>query len=112
MENPDAKSAETVLEVRPAGMLVQRRDDLNEDGEDLHHKHNHETAAASASASSGGPMINIHVAHGPAQHQLYVLAHSTFGNFLLPSLLPQIKTQNHPFFSVIIGFMHAPVNCF
>ncbi|XP_022745423.1 BAG family molecular chaperone regulator 4-like isoform X2 [Durio zibethinus] len=37
--------------------------------------HNHETAAA----SSGGPMIKINVMRGPAQHQLYVPAHSTFG---------------------------------
>ncbi|XVF55054.1 hypothetical protein PTKIN_Ptkin06aG0005800 [Pterospermum kingtungense] len=76
MENPNAKSEETEWEVRPGGMLVQRRDDLNED-DDLNHKHNHETAASAA--SHGGPMININVAHGPAQHQLYVPAHSTFG---------------------------------
>ncbi|XP_022767793.1 BAG family molecular chaperone regulator 4 [Durio zibethinus] len=75
MKNPNAKSEETDWEVRPGGMLVQRRDDQEDDDDDLHHKHNHETSAA----SSGGPIIKINVAHGPAQHELFVPAHSTFG---------------------------------
>ncbi|XVE76593.1 hypothetical protein DITRI_Ditri12bG0185700 [Diplodiscus trichospermus] len=72
MKNSYAKSEETDWEVRPGGMLVQRRDDINED-DDLHNKHNQETAA-----SAGGPMIKISVSHGPAQHELFVPAHSTF----------------------------------
>ncbi|KAI5325952.1 hypothetical protein L3X38_035026 [Prunus dulcis] len=58
-------------EMRPGGMLVQRR----EDGDDA--------SAASASASSRGPMIKIDVVHGPAhqpQYELFVPAHSTFGD--------------------------------
>ncbi|PQQ12660.1 BAG family molecular chaperone regulator 4 [Prunus yedoensis var. nudiflora] len=60
-------------EMRPGGMLVQRR----EDGDDP------SAAAASASASSRGPMIKIDVVHGPAhqaQYELFVPAHSTFGD--------------------------------
>lgn len=52
-------------------MLVQRR----EEGDDA--------SAASASASSRGPMIKIDVVHGPAhqaQYELFVPAHSTFGD--------------------------------
>ncbi|KAJ4837716.1 hypothetical protein Tsubulata_027925 [Turnera subulata] len=52
-------------ELRPGGMLVQRRDD---DGHD-HHHHQH-----------GGPLIKINAAHGPAQHELHVPAQSTFGH--------------------------------
>ncbi|CAB4315246.1 unnamed protein product [Prunus armeniaca] len=58
-------------EMRPGGMLVQRR----EDGDDA--------SAASSSASSRGPMIKIDVVHGPAhqaQYELFVPAHSTFGD--------------------------------
>ncbi|WRX24641.1 Ubiquitin-like domain - like 10 [Theobroma cacao] len=72
MKSPKAQSEETDWELRPGGMLVQRRDGQ----EDHHHKHDHETAAAD---SSFGPMIKINVSYGPAQHELYVPAHSTFG---------------------------------
>ncbi|XWS67271.1 hypothetical protein CRYUN_Cryun05aG0273100 [Craigia yunnanensis] len=48
-------------------MLVQRRDDLNEDDDlHLHHNQYQETAA-----SSGRPMIKIKVAHARAQHELF-----------------------------------------
>ncbi|CAL9002868.1 unnamed protein product [Prunus brigantina] len=65
------QSEEIDWEMRPGGMLVQRR----EDGDDA--------SAASASASSRGPMIKIDVVHGPAhqaQYELFVPAHSTFGD--------------------------------
>ncbi|OMO97616.1 hypothetical protein COLO4_14493 [Corchorus olitorius] len=79
MKNSNAQSEEADWEVRPGGMLVQRRD---EQEDHLHpHKDNHETVAA----SSGGPMIKINISHGPAQHELFVPAHSTFGSFLTPS---------------------------
>ncbi|XVE97123.1 hypothetical protein REPUB_Repub02eG0283600 [Reevesia pubescens] len=69
MKNSNSKSEEADWEVRAGGMLVQRRDDVNEDDQDH----------ATATASYGGPMIKINVAHGPAQHELFVPSHSTFG---------------------------------
>jgi hypothetical protein len=52
---------EIECEVRPGGMLVQKRDD-DEGG-----------------AASRGPTIKITVSHGPARHELHVQAQSTFG---------------------------------
>ncbi|PSS17651.1 BAG family molecular chaperone regulator like [Actinidia chinensis var. chinensis] len=51
-------------EVRPSGMLVQKRDD---DGEDHFH-------------GVGGPTINIRVVHGSNQMDLVVPSQSTFGD--------------------------------
>ena len=51
-------------EVRPGGMLVQKRDDNGED-----HLH-----------GGGGPTINIRVVHGSNQMDLVVPSQSTFGN--------------------------------
>lgn len=56
-------------EMRPGGMLVQRRDDDNHD--------HHDGAAASA---SGVPMVKINVSHGPSQCEVHVPAQSTFGD--------------------------------
>ncbi|PON94320.1 Molecular chaperone regulator [Trema orientale] len=59
----DNKGEEIDWEMRPGGMLVQMRDD---DG--------------AAAAASRGPMIKINVSHGPAQHEVFVPAQSTFGD--------------------------------
>ncbi|KAF5750798.1 hypothetical protein HS088_TW03G01138 [Tripterygium wilfordii] len=55
-------------EVRPGGMLVQRRDD------DSHHQHQNGGDGAVV------PPIKINVSHGPAQYELSVPDHSTFGH--------------------------------
>lgn len=54
-------------------MLVQIRDDES----DHHHHHHQDVAAASC-----GPMIEINVAHGPAQYSVHVPTQSTFGDNL------------------------------
>ncbi|EXB52395.1 BAG family molecular chaperone regulator 4 [Morus notabilis] len=57
------QSEEIDCGMRPGGMLVQMRDDGDSGG-----------------ASSRGPMIKINVSHGPAHYELFVSAHSTFGD--------------------------------
>ncbi|KAK4582350.1 hypothetical protein RGQ29_025510 [Quercus rubra] len=57
-------------EMRPGGMLVQKRDDVVVD----------DGASAPAAESIGGPTIKVTVCHGPAHHVLHVPAHSTFGD--------------------------------
>lgn len=68
------ENEEIEWEVRPGGMLVQKRDDVVDD---------------TAAASTGGPTIKITVSHGPARHEVHVPAQSSFGNLLYsyPSLL-------------------------
>ncbi|GAV73587.1 ubiquitin domain-containing protein/BAG domain-containing protein [Cephalotus follicularis] len=51
-------------EMRPGGMLVQRRDEEN--------NHNHD--------SSGGSLIMINVSHGSTQYEVYLPPQSTFGD--------------------------------
>ncbi|XP_010529898.1 PREDICTED: BAG family molecular chaperone regulator 4 [Tarenaya hassleriana] len=59
------------FDVRPIGMLVQRRD---EGGSDNLHQH-------PDNASEGfGPAIRIGVSHGSSQHELQVSANATFGD--------------------------------
>ncbi|CAI0426218.1 unnamed protein product [Linum tenue] len=60
--NLTSQSEETELEVRPGGMLVQRRD-----GDDPDH------------SPGGEPSIKINVALVPAQHEVHVPAQYTFG---------------------------------
>ncbi len=78
-QNPTVSSQvdeneEIEWEVRPGGMLVQKRDDVVDD---------------TAAASTGGPTIKITVSHGPARHEVHVPAQSSFGILLYsyPSLL-------------------------
>ncbi|XAR60758.1 hypothetical protein NMG60_11034249 [Bertholletia excelsa] len=52
-------------ELRPGGMLVQKRSGVGSD---------------SGGASSGGPMIKIKVSHGSSHHDITVPAQSTFGD--------------------------------
>lgn len=59
------ENEEIEWEVRPGGMLVQKRDDVVD-----------ETAAA----STGGPTIKITVSHGPARHEVHIPAQSSFGD--------------------------------
>ncbi|KAL6133030.1 hypothetical protein ACLB2K_065267 [Fragaria x ananassa] len=68
---------EIVSELRPGGMCVQRHDYDDE----------HFAAAAS------GPVITIHVTHGPVHHVINLPAHSTFGE--LKGLVSQ-KTGLEP----------------
>uniref|UniRef100_A0A2N9GNU4 Uncharacterized protein n=1 Tax=Fagus sylvatica TaxID=28930 RepID=A0A2N9GNU4_FAGSY len=49
------ENEEIEWEVRPGGMLVQKRDDVVDD---------------TAAASTGGPTIKITVSHGPARHEV------------------------------------------
>lgn len=62
-----AQNEEIEWELRPGGMLVQRRED-GDDGE--------------ADASSGGPMVKITVSNGKDHHEVFVPAQSTFGILL------------------------------
>lgn len=64
--NQAAACAVTGWEVRPGGMLVQKRED--EDG-----------SGPASFAAAGGPMINVKVCHGTSQLHLSVPAQSTFG---------------------------------
>ena len=65
-------------EMRPGGMLVQKRDDVVVD----------DGASAPAAESTGGPTIKVTVCHGPAHHVLHVPAHSTFGKSFFFYSLP------------------------
>ncbi|KAJ0027145.1 hypothetical protein Pint_34912 [Pistacia integerrima] len=56
MKNSNTQNEQLEWEMRPGGMLVQRRDDESD------HHHHQDVAAASHC-----PMIEINVAHGPAQ---------------------------------------------
>lgn len=71
-EGPSApaqqRNEEFEWEVRPGGMLVQRREDEDGDG---------------GGASSRGPMIKINVSNGTVQHEVFAPAQSTFGTPLL-----------------------------
>lgn len=71
MKNANTQNEQLEWEMRPGGMLVQRRDDESD-----HHHHHQDVAAA----ASRGPMIEINVAHGPAQYNVHVPAQSTFGS--------------------------------
>ncbi|CAN0879684.1 BAG family molecular chaperone regulator 4 [Linum grandiflorum] len=65
MNNVTSQSGEAELEVRPGGMLVQRRDgDENE---------------LSRGSDGGDALIKVSVALGPAQHEVQLPAQSTFG---------------------------------
>ncbi|XP_011623045.1 BAG family molecular chaperone regulator 4 isoform X2 [Amborella trichopoda] len=55
----NGRNEEIEWEMRPGGMLVQKRDD---------------------GVSSSGPMIKIKLSHGSYQHDISVPAHSTFGD--------------------------------
>ncbi|CAH2049751.1 unnamed protein product [Thlaspi arvense] len=59
-------------ELRPGGMLVQKRSGVGSD---------------SGGASSGGPMIKIKVSHGSSHHDITVPAQSTFAFELESSLV-------------------------
>ncbi|KAJ0253584.1 BAG family molecular chaperone regulator 4 [Hirschfeldia incana] len=59
-------------EVRPGGMLVQRRDDASSSSSDPQHPD-------SASAVFG-QTIRINVSHGSSHHDLHVSSHATFGD--------------------------------
>lgn len=61
-------------ELRPGGMLVQKRDPI-------------------ADAASAGPMIKVKVSYGLAIHEVHIAAHSTFGE--LKKILVQ-DTGLHP----------------
>lgn len=74
MNNLSGKNEEAEWEVRPGGMLVQRREENGHDHQNHHHRHHHHEAAAS------GSTIKINVSHGPAQHEVSLPANSTFGN--------------------------------
>lgn len=58
-------------EVRPSGMLVQRRD---EGGSEHHQQH------PDAASAGFGPAIRISVSHGSSQHELLISANATFGD--------------------------------
>ncbi|KAI4353410.1 hypothetical protein L6164_002363 [Bauhinia variegata] len=63
-----AQNDEIEWEMRPSGMLVQKRDvgaDNNNDG---------------GVSSLGGPLIKINVTHGSVHHELFLPAQSTFGD--------------------------------
>lgn len=62
-----AQDEEVEWEVRPSGMLVQKRENDDDDG---------------SGASSRGPMIKINVSNGTVQHEVFVPAQSTFGTLL------------------------------
>ncbi|KAE8099159.1 hypothetical protein FH972_017163 [Carpinus fangiana] len=64
---PDDVNDEIECEVRPGGMLVQKRDDLLADDDE-------------GGAGSRGPTIKITVSHGSDRHELHVPAQSTFGD--------------------------------
>ncbi|XP_021891055.1 BAG family molecular chaperone regulator 4 [Carica papaya] len=74
MNNLSGKNEEAEWEVRPGGMLVQRREENGHDHQNHHHRHHHHEAAAS------GSTIKINVSHGPAQHEVSLPANSTFGD--------------------------------
>ncbi|KAK9291258.1 hypothetical protein L1049_009446 [Liquidambar formosana] len=56
------------LEVRPGGMLVQKRDDDGDDG------------SGSGGKGVNGQMIKIKVTHGSSHHEHHIPSHSTFGD--------------------------------
>lgn len=58
-------------EVRPSGMLVQRRDN--------HDHHDGSRDVHLTGDSSGHSIVKINVSLGPLQHEVFVPAHSTFG---------------------------------
>ena len=64
--SPDDMNDEIECEVRPGGMLVQKRDDVLADDDE-------------GGAGSRGPTIKITVSHGSDRHELHVPAQSTFG---------------------------------
>lgn len=55
-------------ELRPGGMLVQKREDGDNNG-----------GVGGGDSGSGSAMINIKVCHGSNHHQLHVPIQSTFG---------------------------------
>ncbi|XP_057983179.1 BAG family molecular chaperone regulator 4-like [Malania oleifera] len=64
--NPDSgNSEEIVWEVRPGGMLVQKRDDNGDNG---------------CSCWVGGQMITINISHDSSQIEVHVPSQSTFGD--------------------------------
>ncbi|KAK9986165.1 hypothetical protein SO802_031116 [Lithocarpus litseifolius] len=67
------ENGEIEWEMRPGGMLVQKRDDVVVDDDAS-------APAAAVAESTGGPTIKVTVCHGPAHHVLHVPAHSTFGD--------------------------------
>ncbi|KAG6467242.1 BAG family molecular chaperone regulator 2-like [Zingiber officinale] len=73
-ETPDKKAAE--WEVRPCGMLVQKRD-----------------SDADASGAAPVPTVRLKVKYGVASHEIYISSQATFGE--LKKLLSS-KTGLHP----------------
>lgn len=67
VSSPDDMNDEIDWELRPGGMLVQKRDDVVVADDD------------EGGAASRGPTIKITVSHGPARHELHLPAQSTFG---------------------------------
>jgi hypothetical protein len=70
---------ESEWEVRPGGMLVQRRDDAASSD----HKPLQDPDSASAAFAQ---TIRITVSHGSSHHDLHISAHATFGNKTLSSV--------------------------
>eukprot|EP00250_Pteridium_aquilinum_P000253 c1027_g1_i1 orf=367-1275(-) len=71
-DNADG-SKEKEWELRPGGMLVQKRD-------------------PHAEASHAGPLINLRVSYGRAYHHISITANSTFGD-LKKALVPDTRLQ-------------------
>lgn len=79
--NSIGDNREIEWELRPGGMLVQKRD-INGDQE----------------ASSGHVMIKISVSHASYHHHITVPSHCTFGNVLY------FATQDQPFFLLLFSY--------
>lgn len=80
LKNESSKNEQLDWEMRPGGMLVQKRDDDNHDqDQDRDRDRDHHDGGA----GSRGPMVKINVAHGPTQYEVHVPAQSTFGNYLV-----------------------------